>query len=494
MFLFLKAFADAFNEIGTLSWVNSAGEKIASRVHVVCAVVDSPARAALLNMKQFNGFHGCPWCYHPGVHLQGSLRYPYREHVQQRTHVEIVRDMKKATRTGQVVNGIKGLSPLLYLRSFDVAWGACPDYMHCVLEGVVKQVTEIWLSHSEAEAYIGRYVDEVNARLCRIRPPISFSRLPRALNDRALWKATEWKFWLLYYCLPCVQGILPLRYLLHFSKLCHAVFLLIKQTITEDEVDEAEHVLRDFCVKMPLLYGEGQCTSNVHLLLHLPQAVRNLGPLWSTSMFPFEGANGDLVKKVTASNGVPLQVTERCLMDQKVDIINESVELPEAWTPLYEQYRGTRRKSSVCRVLGSQQLPGNVTSAIQQAFLRDIGNVGSLQRFLRAQINSCTIHYVEHFRPQKTCSQFIKVDNGGYYEVQRVYKQLATDDIYLVCKQAIVEQSSFGEVRHIVTCVLPPAEEALYVFCANRFDSVCVFLDVGDVNYLCEIPNSFERY
>ncbi|XP_064482783.1 uncharacterized protein LOC135395609 [Ornithodoros turicata] len=193
MFLFLKAFANAFNEIGTLSWVNSAGEKIASRVHVVCAVVDSPARAALLNMKQFNGFQGCPWCYHPGVHLQGSLRYPYREHVQQRTHVEIARDMKKATRTGQVVNGIKGLSPLLYLRSFDVAWGACPDYMHCVLEGVVKQVTEIWLSHSEAEAYIGRYVDEVNARLCRIRPPISFSRLPRALNDRALWKATEWK-------------------------------------------------------------------------------------------------------------------------------------------------------------------------------------------------------------------------------------------------------------------------------------------------------------
>ena len=35
-------------------------------------------------------------------------------------------------------------------------------------------------------------------------------------------------------------------------------------------------------------------TFNVHQLLHLPEVVRDLGPLWSNSCFPFEDYNGDL--------------------------------------------------------------------------------------------------------------------------------------------------------------------------------------------------------
>ena len=35
-------------------------------------------------------------------------------------------------------------------------------------------------------------------------------------------------------------------------------------------------------------------TFNVHQLLLLPEVVRDLGPLWSNSCFPFEDYNGDL--------------------------------------------------------------------------------------------------------------------------------------------------------------------------------------------------------
>lgn len=37
-------------------------------------------------------------------------------------------------------------------------------------------------------------------------------------------------------------------------------------------------------------------SASVHGLLHLPDAVRDLGPLWSHSCFPFENANGELLK------------------------------------------------------------------------------------------------------------------------------------------------------------------------------------------------------
>lgn len=42
------------------------------------------------------------------------------------------------------------------------------------------------------------------------------------------------------------------------------------------------------------LSGKQFQTFNVHQLLHLAEVVRDLGPLWSNSCFPFEDYNGDL--------------------------------------------------------------------------------------------------------------------------------------------------------------------------------------------------------
>ena len=46
----------------------------------------------------------------------------------------------------------------------------------------------------------------------------------------------------------------------------------------------------------------------MHGLLHLPEVVENLGPLWAHSCFPFESANGDLLKYFHGSSGVEKQV------------------------------------------------------------------------------------------------------------------------------------------------------------------------------------------
>ena len=49
-------------------------------------------------------------------------------------------------------------------------------------------------------------------------------------------------------------------------------------------------------------------SSNVHGLLHLPQSVRDLGPLWSHSCFPFENANGEILKFFHGSQALQKQV------------------------------------------------------------------------------------------------------------------------------------------------------------------------------------------
>ncbi|XP_077498751.1 uncharacterized protein LOC144109845 [Amblyomma americanum] len=69
--LFMKAFVKAFNDIGTIVWKH-ASETVLSRLTVACCCVDSPARASLLNMKQFNGYFGCSWCLQKGTAVDGT--------------------------------------------------------------------------------------------------------------------------------------------------------------------------------------------------------------------------------------------------------------------------------------------------------------------------------------------------------------------------------------------------------------------------------------
>lgn len=66
MHLFLTAFVKEINNIGSVVW-SSAGEIIKSSVYVISCCVDTPARAAILNMKRFNSYFGCPWCLERGT-------------------------------------------------------------------------------------------------------------------------------------------------------------------------------------------------------------------------------------------------------------------------------------------------------------------------------------------------------------------------------------------------------------------------------------------
>ncbi len=54
--------------------------------------------------------------------------------------------------------------------------------------------------------------------------------------------------------------------------------------------------------------GGRYMTANFHSLLHLPEVVRNLGPLWAHSCFPFEAANGELLTFFHGSQGIEKQV------------------------------------------------------------------------------------------------------------------------------------------------------------------------------------------
>lgn len=61
------------------------------------------------------------------------------------------------------------------------------------------------------------------------------------------------------------------------------------------------------------LYGAANASFNVHLLMHLAASVRNWGPLWATSTFPFESFNGTLLRFFSGTTHVPTQIVNRFL-------------------------------------------------------------------------------------------------------------------------------------------------------------------------------------
>lgn len=78
--LFMKAFVEELNNIGTIVWTN-AGNVVCSRASAVFCCVDSPARAALLNCKQYNGYYGCSWCLQKGTiveSIQSFILMPFK--------------------------------------------------------------------------------------------------------------------------------------------------------------------------------------------------------------------------------------------------------------------------------------------------------------------------------------------------------------------------------------------------------------------------------
>jgi len=210
------------------------------------------------------------------------------------------------------VQGVKGLSPFAFFYCFNLIYGFVIDYMHAVLLGVTKQLLTLWLDPKFRDKDFNIRGEEklIDQRLLRLTPPLTITRRPQSIKNCIRWKANEFRAWLLYYCLPCLTGILPEVYLKHLSLLVSSVYILSSDCITISDLNAAESYLVQF-VKEFEMYGPSQMTYNVHLLLHLTQCVGFWGPLWAYSAFSFETGNGVLKNMVKGTRGVMTQITNK---------------------------------------------------------------------------------------------------------------------------------------------------------------------------------------
>ena len=328
MNIFLHPFVEECRKL-ELHGFTFGNEVLSRKVFSLLLSSDSPARALVRNVKQFNGQYGCDWCEFEGEVVPGNggppvRYYPHRTPVIMRTAKKQAAYALEAT-PSDPVKGVKGMSLADMLPTFDTVRGTVTDYMHSVCQGVVRLMVDLWVDskHHGEEYYIGQKVKLVDERLQLISPPSEMHRSPRSLSQRHFWKASEWRAFILY-SLVILQGVLPACYLNHFFLFVYGIYTLLGDSISVESIALSELCLTKFVIKMEELYGLSKCKFNVHCLTHLAHCVRDCGPLWATSTFTFESHNHVLLNLFHGTQCVPQQISHMFLLKYKVASMTRS--------------------------------------------------------------------------------------------------------------------------------------------------------------------------
>ncbi len=440
---FLKPFVEECKSLGQmgLQWQDPVDHSIkTSKVYALCAICDAVARPLLQNFKQFNGEYGCGHCLHPGVQVRkgnGTVRvYPCLEEMPElRDHNTTVRIGEIAKNNEQSILGIKGPSPVVDLPHFDLINGMVPDYMHCVLLGVCRQIATLWFdSKSYSQPwYIGLNTARVDGNLLAIKPPSIFSRIPRSIVERRFWKAHEWQNWLLYYSLPVLKGILPNKYLCHWALLVEGVSILLGSDISQEDIDHAHEALELYVKSVQSLYGEDQMTYNVHSLLHLTKSVENLGPLWAQSAFMFENYNGYLLKQVKSSNAVPQQLCKRVAWSRALPRIAKacssndvSPEMKSFYTEMTSSKHHVRNYAKYDRVTALGVPKIRPVSENDMNALLDVPGSSTGRYYNRIVVNGEVIHSQTYTKTKKRNNSVVILKDGSIFKVS--YFLCVSDD------------------------------------------------------------------
>ncbi|XP_071572483.1 uncharacterized protein [Temnothorax nylanderi] len=322
---FLQPFTETMIRLSTKGFkctINNEMRLI--KVYTLICCVDSQARAPVQGIKLFNGKYGCSWCLHDGEWYEGSMRYPILEFSpQQRTKTNMIEFMKRLTDENNPVEdvyGVQYVTPLINLPHFDIVHGIVPDYMHCCLAGVGKQITFNFLKCIPTST-----VDKLNKFLLEIKVPHQLQRLTRSFEDIRDWKAKEWENFILYYSLPLFQLVLNRKMVQYWTLFVNSLYILLKCDISLDELNEADKDLHKFVFQTEELFSKKAMTYNVHQLLHIAESVMNWGPLWAHSSFPFESANHEVLQAIHCANGVNLQIVRYINMQHSVHTLRHYI-------------------------------------------------------------------------------------------------------------------------------------------------------------------------
>lgn len=317
------------------------------RVHLLLCMGDIPAITKLAKLLGHNAIFGCRFCLVEGIHLGGTY-FPDKIMVdvghdeQKKTVLKKrfdVRDLPMRTEAGtfQAFREIQGAlssrgkgaaeaigksyglkgsaSPLILLPTI-IPYISFPiDLMHLVFYNIPRHWISVLLGEEgiTERDYLSekRVFQGVDDTLCKAGTGISSSsaiRRPRSLRLYKMWKAAEWKFFVLSTSLVALHDWIPENVLQGWSLFVRACEILVQWEVSEENVQRLESLCRKFYNHYSSHYYSYNpqylklCRYIYHLILHLADGIRSCGPLSMLAQWSMEDFVGVSNRRSHAKN------------------------------------------------------------------------------------------------------------------------------------------------------------------------------------------------
>jgi hypothetical protein len=187
------------------------------------------------------------------------------------------------------------------------------------------------------------------------------------------------------------------------------------QTVLPKQLQKSKQLLSYFVHMFPSLYGDRFLTLNMHSLLHLPDCVEDLGPLWIYSCFPFENVNGHLMELFHGTQNVELQILSSVNVFQNMPDMITSIK-DQTYVEFIEKLRHKPVERKISPTTSSGSFPIGQPAKIDitdDVFGKLVTEAGFLPTkvlgYKRISHRGTVIHSVEYSRVQSRNTFTVKI-------------------------------------------------------------------------------------
>ncbi|XP_036143526.1 uncharacterized protein LOC114255061 [Monomorium pharaonis] len=299
---------------------------------VLMLICDSPAKSFALSIKHHTGYFSCTKCDQEGDMFNNVMCFTETKYFNKRTDTSFRTNAQQDHHTGR--------SMLLDIPNFNLIDNVPIDYMHCLLLGAMKRLLchkrYGWIYGKPHYKLRARDVNKISENLSKIKKfiPHEFSRKTRSIIECKRYKATEFRFFVLYAGPIVLKDILSPKIYNHFITLSLASSIMISEYYSkfENYISYAHNLMEHFICQSIKIYGPDFVSHNIHNLLHLSDCVKLYGSLDNFSAFPFENYMQQLKKKVRKTSQPLQQIIHRTIEESNITectniIKNDSVKL-----------------------------------------------------------------------------------------------------------------------------------------------------------------------
>ncbi|CAF1233917.1 unnamed protein product [Adineta ricciae] len=298
-----------------VSYPNTNNRFVKVCCYLVAATLDKPAQSLLMNINDPVGYYSCGRCTIRGVSERsghGSIRVflKYSQNdIQQRSnqlydeHIRILSRRRSKPKSNEIdlACGQQGPCILRDLTYFEIGRSFPSDSLHNIYAGTFKRLLELWFKTCRQPYSIQKSVNLIELKLNALRYPSTTYHLPSPLRFYQTYKGNEFRMTLLF-GYQYFQPFLPAKFYEHFRLLAYAMNLAESSVLHHDAIEIISALLDEFDRLFPLIYPRKSVTSVIHSVTHVPETLRDFGPIQNYSTFNFESTVGSIVQTINGPN------------------------------------------------------------------------------------------------------------------------------------------------------------------------------------------------